>query len=300
MNIPTYDELLNPVLKLAKLKPITRRSAALEISELLRLTEEQKSAVIPSGNGTYFGGRVSWAMTFLTKAGLISKIEKATYKITPEGEAFLAKFPDKITVKNLETIEGWQEAWNSSKRYKQLSQEDSAVSSTSPDELIGTAMAVLNDALKVDLLELLKTVDPYFFEQIVIDVLVAMGYGGSRAEAARVTQKSNDGGIDGIINEDRLGLDVIYIQAKRYQNNVGRIDVQNFVGALAGHQANKGIFITTSDYHNNAIEYAKSVSQKLILINGERLAELMIEFNVGVSTEKRIEIKRLDSDYFDS
>ena len=197
MNIPTYDELLNPVLKLAKLKPITRRSAALEISELLKLTEEQKSAVIPSGNGTYFGGRVSWAMTFLTKAGLISKIEKATYKITPEGEAFLAKFPDKITVKDLETIEGWQEAWNSSKRYKQLSQEDSAVSSTSPDELIGTAMAVLNDALKVDLLELLKTVDPYFFEQIVIDVLVAMGYGGSRAEAARVTQKSNDGGIDG-------------------------------------------------------------------------------------------------------
>ena len=254
MNIPTYDELLNPVLKLAKLKPITRRSAALEISELLKLTEEQKSAVIPSGNGTYFGGRVSWAMTFLTKAGLISKIEKATYKITPEGEAFLAKFPDKITVKDLETIEGWQEAWNSSKRYKQLSQEDSAVSSTSPDELIGTAMAVLNDALKVDLLKLLKTVDPYFFEQIVIDVLVAMGYGGSRAEAARVTQKSNDGGIDGIINEDRLGLDVIYIQAKRYQNNVGRIDVQNFVGALAGHQANKGIFITTSDYHNNAIE----------------------------------------------
>ena len=300
MNIPTYDELLNPVLKLAKLKPITRRSAALEISELLKLTEEQKSAVIPSGNGTYFGGRVSWAMTFLTKAGLISKIEKATYKITPEGEAFLAKFPDKITIKDLETIEGWQEAWNSSKRYKQLSQEDSAVSSTSPDELIGTAMAVLNDALKVDLLELLKTVDPYFFEQIVIDVLVAMGYGGSRAEAARVTQISNDGGIDGIINEDRLGLDVIYIQAKRYQNNVGRIDVQNFVGALAGHQANKGIFITTSDYHNNAIEYAKSVSQKLILINGERLAELMIEFNVGVSTEKRIEIKRLDSDYFDS
>ena len=126
-----------------------------------------------------------------------------------------------------------------------------------------------------------------------------MGYGGSREEAANVTKKSNDEGIDGIINEDRLGLDVIYIQAKRYQNKVGRVDIQSFVGALAGKQASKGIFITTSDFVQNAVDYAHSVSQKIILINGLRLADLMIEHNIGVSTVRTIELKRLDSDYFE-
>ena len=141
--------------------------------------------------------------------------------------------------------------------------------------------------------------DPYFFEQIVIDVLLAMGYGGSKEEAAQVTKKSNDGGIDGIINEDRLGLDVIYVQAKRWQHNIGRKEIQSFVGALAGFQAQKGIFITTSNFVSNAEEYANSVSQKVILIDGPRLADLMIEHNVGVSTDQTIEIKRLDSDYFE-
>ena len=133
----------------------------------------------------------------------------------------------------------------------------------------------------------------------MIDVLVAMGYGGNREEAARVTQKSNDGGIDGIINEDRLGLDVIYVQAKRYQSNVGRVDVQNFVGALAGHQAHKGVFITTSGFNDNAVQFAKTVPQKVILIDGNRLANLMIEHNVGVSTEQVITIKKIDTDYFE-
>ncbi len=128
---------------------------------------------------------------------------------------------------------------------------------------------------------------------------MAMGYGGSKDEAAQVTKKSNDGGIDGIINEDRLGLDVIYVQAKRWQSNIGRKEIQNFVGALAGYQAHKGIFISTSEFIPNAIEYAKSVSQKIVLIDGSRLADLMIEHNIGVSTVQTIEIKRLDLDYFE-
>ncbi|MFT5634235.1 MAG: restriction system protein, partial [Rubritalea sp.] len=168
-----------------------------------------------------------------------------------------------------------------------------------PKELIENAVSELDESLQSDILENLLNTDPYRFEQIVIDVLVAMGYGGSREEAAKVTQKSNDGGIDGIINEDRLGLDVIYVQAKRYKNNVGRVDVQNFVGALAGKQAHKGIFITTSDFNNNATEYAQAVPQKIILIDGNRLADLMIEHNVGVSTEQTISIKRIDTDYFE-
>jgi len=165
--------------------------------------------------------------------------------------------------------------------------------------IIESATRELDEKLRVSLLEHLLSADPYYFEQIVIDVLVAMGYGGSRDEAAQVTSKANDGGIDGIINEDRLGLDVIYVQAKRWQQNIGRIEIQSFVGALAGYQAHKGIFITTSDFRQNAIDYANSVSQKVVLIDGLRLADLMIEHNIGVSTIRTIEIKRLDSDYFE-
>ena len=145
----------------------------------------------------------------------------------------------------------------------------------------------------------MSKMDAYRFEQLVVDLLFAMGYGGSREEAAQVTKKSNDEGIDGIINEDRLGLDVIYVQAKRWQSTVGREPIQSFVGALAGKHANKGVFITTSDFHKNAVEYAKGVQHKVILINGQRLAELMIEYGVGVTTVRSIAIKRVDSDYFE-
>jgi len=153
--------------------------------------------------------------------------------------------------------------------------------------------------LASDLLDLMGRMDPYRFEQLVVDLLFAMGYGGARAEAAQVTQKSNDGGIDGIISEDRLGLDVIYVQAKRWQSTVGREPIQSFVGALAGKHATKGVFITTSDFHKNALDYAKGVTHKIILINGQRLAELMIEYGVGVSTVRTIALKRVDSDYFE-
>ena len=141
--------------------------------------------------------------------------------------------------------------------------------------------------------------DPFRFEQLVVDLLFAMGYGGSREEAAKITKKSNDEGIDGVINEDRLGLDVIYVQAKRWQGTVGRKEIQSFVGALAGQQANKGVFITTSEFAQTAIDYAKSVQQKVILIDGTRLAELMIEHNIGVTTARTISLKRIDSDYFE-
>ncbi len=303
MTIPNYQQLLHPVLLLSSVKPITRRLAEAEMADLFNLTEEERTRLIPSGGCTYIAGRTGWAMTYLTKAKLIRKVEKATYAITPFGQEFLLRHPTEISKSDLEEVDGWEEAWNTKKTevlHAQIEAENSSMDLQSPSEQIETAMDVLQQALKAELLETLKTVDPYFFEQIVIDVLVAMGYGGSKAEAAQVTQRSNDGGIDGIINEDRLGLDVIYVQAKRYQANIGRVEVQSFVGALAGHQANKGIFITTSNFNDNAIAYAKSVAQKLILINGERLAELMIEFNVGVSVVQTITVKRLDSDYFDS
>ena len=172
-------------------------------------------------------------------------------------------------------------------------------SALTPTDQIEQAELKLRAQLASDLLDLMSRMDPYRFEQLVVDLLFAMGYGGSRAEAAQVTQKSNDGGIDGIISEDRLGLDVIYVQAKRWQSTVGREPIQSFVGALAGKHANKGVFITTSDFHKNAIDYARGVTHKIILINGQRLAELMIEHGVGVSTVRTIAIKRVDSDYFE-
>ncbi len=168
-----------------------------------------------------------------------------------------------------------------------------------PEEVIGSAFNTLQTNLKEDLLASVRGMDPIRFERLVLDLLLAMGYGGSREEAARMTKASNDEGIDGVINEDRLGLDAIYIQAKRWQNTVGRKEIQSFVGALAGQQANKGIFITTSDFSDTAREYVRTLSQKVILIDGDRLAELMIEHNIGVSKSHAYEIKRIDSDYFE-
>jgi restriction system protein len=168
-----------------------------------------------------------------------------------------------------------------------------------PHHITEAAFTEIRATLVADLRGKLASVDPFRFEQIVLDLLVAMGYGGSRKEAAAVTQKTSDEGIDGVINEDRLGLDVIYVQAKRWKTNVGRPEIQSFVGALAGKKANKGIFITTSDFHDNAHDYAAGLHQKVILVDGRRLAELMIEHSIGVAEEHRYSIKKIDSDYFE-
>jgi restriction system protein len=177
--------------------------------------------------------------------------------------------------------------------------ESAADDQTTPEERIESAFAELRETLITDLRARLANVDPFRFEQVVLDLLVAMGYGGSRKEAAAVTQKTGDEGIDGVINEDRLGLDVIYIQAKRWKANVGRPEIQSFVGALAGKKANKGIFITTSAFHDNASDYAEGLQHKVILIDGRRLAELMIEHGIGVAEEHAYSVKKIDSDYFD-
>ena len=176
---------------------------------------------------------------------------------------------------------------------------DTTTKSKTPEELIGAAYQTIHATLKQELLDLAKKMDPLQFEQLVLDLLVAMGYGGSKAEAAKVTKASNDEGIDGLINEDRLGLDVIYVQAKRWKDTVGRKEIQSFVGALAGQQAHKGIFITTSDFADTAIAYAKKVTQKVILIDGDRLADLMIQHDIGVSTSHAYVVKHIDSDYFE-
>ena len=301
--IPTWDEFLRPILEFALEGPFMRRTATPAIANKYEFSEEIKNSRVKSGQ-THIGNRTGWAMSSLIKANFIERYptEKFTYVITESGSDYLKLHEGPITASDLKKLDGYEEAWEKASQLKQKAKSQPTsqnIDESTPDDLIENAVNDLTEELRASLLENLLNTDPYRFEKIVIDVLVAMGYGGSREEATQVTQKSNDGGIDGIINEDRLGLDVIYVQAKRYSNPVGRNDVQNFVGALAGKQAHKGIFITTSDYNNNAIEFASTVPQKVILINGLRLADLMIEHNVGVSTERTISIKRIDSDYFD-
>ena len=229
---------------------------------------------------------------------------KFTYQITQVGRDYLEQHHGVITDQDLKNLDGYEEAWKEASRKKQLAKVGTGsgkneTAQSTPDELIDAAFSDLNNSLAADLLDTMGAMDPYQFEQVVVDLLFAMGYGGSREEAAQVTKKSNDEGIDGVVNEDRLGLDVIYVQAKRWQGTIGRKEIQSFVGALAGQQATKGVFITTSGFVQNAWDYAASVAQRVILIDGQRLAELMIEHHVGVSTVRRIELKRVDTDYFE-
>ena len=304
MATPTWDQLLRPVLELACREPITRRSAKEHVYKVVPMTKEEKEERLKSGI-LKVANRVGWAVSHLTKAKLIEKVEKATYRATDAGVQFLKKHEgEEINYNTLKEVDGYLEAWkNASQRNQMARKEDDftpdSTSDGTPEETIDQAVEEVESNLRSELLSHLTTVDPYRFERVVLDLLFAMGYGGSREEAAQVTKKSNDEGIDGVINEDRLGLDVIYVQAKRWQGNVGRKEIQSFVGALAGQQANKGVFITTSDFVQNAIDYANSVSQKVILISGSRLADLMIEHNIGVSTVRTVALKRIDSDYFE-
>jgi restriction system protein len=303
MAIPTYDELLRPLLDLAARQDITCQSATEAMAQVFHLSPEELAQRLPSGQTTSIRNRTGWAMTYLTKAGLVAKVSPRTYRITDRGREFLAKYPQAISVSDLETIPGFEEAWDTRARRReaagQITGEPPSGMTATPNERIEAAFSELREALISDLSSQLAKVDPFRFEQIVLDLLVKMGYGGSKKEAAAVTQKTGDEGIDGVINEDRLGLDVIYIQAKRWKHNVGRPEIQNFVGALAGKKANKGIFITTSGFHGNASDYATGLHQKIILIDGRRLAELMIEHNIGVAEEHAYRLKKLDSDYFE-
>ena len=299
MTIPDYQELMLPLLQVLaeantelSLKECTKR-----VSDVLRLSPEQRSALLPSGTQTYVHNRVSWASWHMAQAKLVEKIRRGFLRITDEGRKLLASKPARIDKKLLLTYPRFAEKM--AKTSEAHEADASPGSDKTPTERIEEAHLNLNESLASDLRDIISKMDPYRFEQLVVDLLFAMGYGGSRAEAAQVTKKSGDEGIDGIISQDRLGLDVIYVQAKRWQNPVGREQIQNFVGALVGKHAAKGIFITSGEFNKNAFEYARGVQHRVILIDGQRLAELLIEHNVGVSTVRTIQIKRVDSDYFE-
>jgi restriction system protein len=249
MPIPTYEQMLRPILALAAEKDISRRSAAAAMEEHFRLTPDERAARIPSGSSTYVENRNGWAMTFLTKAGLIAKVAPRTYRITEFGRKYLTEHLTEITERDLRTIPGWKEAWNTAKRKEEP--PGGVTTGKTPIEALDEAIATINADVKSRVLAAILDQSPSFFEELVLDVLQAMGYGGSREDAAQHLGRSGDEGIDGRINQDPLGLDQILIQAKRYapENIINRQTIQAFVGSMTGQGVSKGIFITTSSFN---------------------------------------------------
>ena len=235
----------------------------------------------------------------MLKAGLLRRPRRGHYQITERGKEVLASNPREINVKFLDRFQEFVEFRQRPEEQEVGIEAQAVQSGDTPEEALELAYQTLKESLAADIIQVVKQCTPEFFEQLVVDVLVKMGYGGSRREAGQAVGKSGDGGIDGIIKEDRLGLDIIYIQAKRWEGVVGRPEIQKFAGALQGNRARKGIFITTSTFTKDAKEYVSLIETKIVLIDGVRLADLMIEHNVGVATLASYDVKRIDSDYFE-
>lgn len=305
MAIPDYQTLMLPVLQLAADEKVHKFSHAVEaLAERFKLTEEERGELLPSGSQAVFNNRVGWARSYLKQAGLLASPRRGFFTITPLGKELLASNPGRIDAAALERYPQFQDFKNRRRdRTEAIHAEllpSHLESSETPEDALASAYQSLRKVLEEELLGMIKESSPSFFERLVIDLLVKMGYGGNRQDAARAIGKSGDGGIDGIINEDRLGLDVIYIQAKRWEGVVGRPEIQKFAGALQGQRARKGVFITTSSFTREAQDFASIIDTKIILIDGAQLSRLMVEYNVGVSTVGQYEVKKIDSDYFDN
>jgi len=306
MAIPDYQSLMLPLLQFAAKKggELSTSEAVDILSKELGLTDEDLKEMLPSGTQATFVNRVGWAATYMKKAGLLEGTRRGYYRITKKGIELLQKQPKTINVKLLqqfpEFVEFQKLKGTRSKEKLTETKGITEVSSATPSEALEAAYENLRDELVEELLGKLKKVSPAFFERIVVELLVKMGYGGSRADAGRAIGRTGDGGIDGIIKEDKLGLDVIYIQAKRWEDNpVGRPAVMQFAGALQAQKANKGIFITTSRFTDDARSYISQIGSKIVLIDGEQLAKLMIDHDVGVSTVSLYPVKKIDNDYFE-
>ena len=260
-----------------------------------RLSDQERSQLLPSGRQPTFDNRVAWALTYLSKAGLLERTGRGRFQITQRGVDLLAESPTTIDYKFLMRYPEFQEFRLASVAKPS---EGSAAEAQTPEESLETSFQTLKRSLAQELLDRVKKCPPRFFEQLVVDLLVAMGYGGSRQDAGHAVGRTGDGGIDGIIKEDRLGLDVVYLQAKRWQGSVGSSVVREFAGSLEGHRAQKGVLITTSEFTKDAREFVERVGKKIILIDGQELTNLMVDFNVGVTPLATYEIKRLDLDYF--
>ena len=296
--IPDFQTTMLPILNSLKDKSICE---AKQLQEMMLkhfdITDEERKITIPSGTQSLFYNRVAWALAHLKRAELIVSPERGKYQITSNGFKVIQNPPEKITSKFLKSFPGYFQSKTQQDDTSIIGDDDDEINKT-PDELIDLGISQINSELSNLLMSQIKNCSPYYFERIVVDLLIKMGYGGSDIDNGEVTSKSGDEGIDGIIKEDKLGLDKIYIQAKKWENTIGRPEIQKFVGALHGKRAKKGIFITTSNFTKDAIEYAINLDVCVVLIDGKQLTKLMIDNDLGVTVKDTIKIRRLDTDYF--
>jgi restriction system protein len=273
------------------------RELVAALAEQFGLSEEEQRAMLPSGRGKLFANRVGWAKTHVMQAGLLASPARAISVITPLGREVLERHPERIDLSVLKDFPSYR-AFRAGAEFDGDERSRTTGSTDTPQEAIDKAYIAARANIEAELLRRIAESPPAFLEQVVVDLVVKMGYGGSHRDAGEALGKSGDGGVDGIIKEDPLGLDAIYLQAKRWDGIVGRPEIQKFAGALQGQRSRKGIFITTSSFSREALEYVKLIDTKIILIDGLRLAALMFDHGIGVATESVYEVKRIDSDYF--
>jgi restriction system protein len=303
MAVPDFQSLMLPVLRAAADGDISAPELRSRVADDLRLTEADLAEMLPSGRQTTFANRTAWANVFLQRAGLLEKASRGVYRITAEGRQVLAERPERVDMRFLERYPTYVEWRQRSAAIKTVAGQQSGETEPqdqTPEEQIEASHSALTSALQSDILERVREMPPAFFERLIVDLLIAMGYGGGRAEMGQAIGRAGDGGIDGMIKEDALGLDIVYVQAKRYGdgNTVGRADVQSFAGSLDGVGATKGIFFTTSAFSQGARDYVGRISKRIVLIDGAELSALMVRNGVGARTRTVYEIKRIDEDYF--
>lgn len=298
MAIPKYETIMLPFLRYLKDK---REHSLSEVKEYMykffNLTEEEKRKLLPSGRQAIIDNRIGWARTYLSKSNLLEATKRGFFRITDRGLNVLNENPSEINVEYLRRFPEFVQ-FRTVRRKRKIEPQTKIIDSLDPIEILENSYQKVKSELANELLTQIKRSSPKFFENVVVDLLVKMGYGGSRKDAGEAIGQTGDEGIDGIIKEDKLGLDVVYIQAKRWEATVGRPEVQKFVGALQGRKANKGVFITTSSFSDSAREYVKTIPTKVVLIDGEQLSELMVEHDIGVSQTATYEIKKIDYDFF--
>ena len=303
MAIPDYQALMLPLLKLAASGQIRVLEAEKKAGEELGVTPEERAQLLPSGKQRVLHNRAHWAKFYLMKAGLVSFPSRGTFVATDAGRALLATNPPKIDLDLLKKYPSFVEFYegSASDHPPPPPGPPPSLPASTPEEQIDKAFGTIQSALRTELLERVLKKSPSFFEDLIIHLFVKMGYGGSRLDAAENLSGPGDGGVDGVINEDRLGLDRIYLQAKRYSegNVVGRPEIQKFLGSLVGRGATKGVFVTTSKFSGEAIEFAHHLSQRVILIDGNKMADLMIEYGIGCTIKTTMELKQVDENFFD-
>lgn len=302
MTVPDFQSLMLPALRVlsdgaaASISEVRKRVAKSE-----RLSTSDLSDMVPSNRQTTFSNRVSWAITYMSRAGLVNRVRHGVYQITKEGKDLLEQNRASINMKVLEAYPSYVN-WKKNSRSEKDPKSGTTPNfgSSTPDEMLESAARQLREELESDVLDRVRESEPAFLEHVVVDTLIAMGYGGGDSNMGKVTGRSGDGGIDGTIREDALGLDEVYVQAKKYSvsNSVGESELRNFAGALDVAGTDKGVFVTTASFTTAALSYVERSNKRIVLIDGNELARLMVNHNVGVRTRNQFQIKRIDEDYF--